>query len=265
MQSATDAKAKVETGVQIVERQILAVLRHQRFFSVAALNLAITPLLTKLNAQPFQKLDGSRDQWFAAQEKSLLLPLPDQPFQLATWSEATVNIDYHVVVDHHYYSVPHHLIHQRLDVRLTEHTVELFQRGKRVAAHARSQQRGRFTTVEEHRPKAHQRYLQWTPGRIVQWAEKTGPHCARVVANILASRPHPEQGFRSCLGIMRLGKATSNERLEAACERALHFGTCTYRSLKSILENHLEQQPREPELALPSPAHVNLRGHDYYH
>lgn len=258
-------KAKVETGVQIVERQILAVLRHQRFFSVAALNQAITPLLAQLNAQPFQKLDGSRDQWFDAQEKSQLLPLPAQPFELATWSVATVNIDYHVVVDHHYYSVPHHLIHQPLDVRLTETTVELFQRGKRVAAHARSSQRGRFTTIEEHRPKAHQRYLQWTPGRIVQWAQKTGPHCARVVEHILASRPHPEQGFRSCLGIMRLGKATSAERLEAACERALHFGTCSYLSIKSILANHLENHPREPELALPSPVHPNLRGSLYYH
>ncbi len=216
-------KAKVETGVQIVERQILAVLRHQRFFSVAALNQAILPLLAKLNAQPFQKLDGSRDQWFEAQEQRRLLPLPAQPFELATWSVATVNIDYHVVVDHHYYSVPHHLIHQPLDVRLTETTVELFQRGKRVAAHARSSQRGRFTTVEEHRPKAHQRYLQWTPSRIVQWAQKTGPH-VRVVEQILASRPHPEQASAP-VGIMRLGKATSAERLEAACERALHFGT----------------------------------------
>jgi transposase len=258
-------KAKVETGVQIVERQILAVLRHQRFFSLAALNQAIAPLLAKLNAQPFQKLEGSRDQWFEAQDKSQLLPLPIQPFELATWSQATVNIDYHVVVEHHYYSVPHHLIHQPLDVRLTETTVELFLRGKRVAAHARSQQRGRFTTIEEHRPKAHQRYLQWTPGRIVQWAQKTGPHCARVVEQILASRPHPEQGFRSCLGIMRLGKATSAERLEAACERALHFGTCSYLSIKSILANHLESQPREPELALSSPAHDNLRGRLYYH
>jgi transposase len=258
-------KAKVETGVQIVERQILAVLRHHRFFSVAALNQAMLPLLTQLNAQPFQKLDGSRDQWFDAQEKSLLRPLPAQPFQLATWSVATVNIDYHVVVDHHYYSVPHSLIHQPLDVRLTDHTVELFQRGKRVAAHVRSSQRGKFTTVAEHRPKAHQRYLQWTPGRLVEWAQKTGPFCAQVVEQILASRPHPEQGFRSCLGIMRLGKATSAERLEAACERALHFGTCTYVSIKSILENHLEKQPREPELALPSPAHPNLRGHHYYH
>ena len=119
--------------------------------------------------------------------------------------------------------------------------------------------------MDEHRPKAHQRYLQWTPGRLVQWAQKTGPSCAQVVEQILASRPHPEQGFRSCLGIMRLGKATSAERLEAACERALHFGTCTYVSIKSILENHLEAQAREPELALPSPAHPNLRGHHNYH
>ncbi len=176
-----------------------------------------------------------------------------------------MNIDYHVVVDKHYYSVPYPLIHQTLDVRLTEATVELFHHGKRVAAHARSSQPGLFTTLDEHRPKAHQKHLEWTPGRMVQWAQQTGPACAQVVRQILESKPHPEQGYRACLGIIRLGKAAGQDRLEAACRRALHFGTCTYRSLDSILKHRLDQQPLEPELPLNSPDHANVRGGTYYH
>lgn len=257
-------KAKVEVGVQIAERQILAALRDRRFFSVAELNTAIRPLLAKLNAQPFQKLEGSRDGWFETLEKSQLLPLPTTAFELASWSKAKVNIDYHVAVDKHFYSAPHALIHQQLDVRLTDQTVELFQHGKRVAAHVRSALPGRFTTVAEHRPKSHQRYLEWTPSRILEWVQTIGPDCAKVVAQILADRPHPEQGFRSALGIIRLGKAVGHDRLEAACRRALHFGTCSYVSLKSILQNNLDGQLLEPELPLPSPLHENLRGSPYY-
>ena len=257
-------KAKVETGVQIAERQILAPLRDQRFFSVAELNQAIRPLLNKLNAQPFQKLEGSRNDWFESQEKPALLPLPAQPFELATWGKATVNIDYHVAVDYHFYSVPYHLVHQELEVRLTANTVELIAQGKRVAAHVRSYLPGKFTTLEEHRPKSHQRYLDWTPGRLVEWAHKTGPQCAKVVEHILKDKPHPEMGFRSCLGIIRLGKGVGSERLEAACARALRFGTCSYRSIKSILENGLDRQDCEPELPLKSPAHENVRGQTYY-
>jgi transposase len=257
-------KAKVETGVQIAERQLLAPLRDQRFFSVAELNQALRPLLEKLNAQPFQKLEGSRNSWFEAQEKSQLLPLPAQPFELAVWTKAKVNIDYHAAVDNHFYSVPYQMVHQELDVRSTAHTVELFHQGKRVAAHVRSYAPGKFTTLEEHRPKSHQRYLDWSPGRMVEWAAKTGPQCAKVVEHILQNKPHPEMGFRSCLGIIRLGKGVGAERLEAACARALRFGTCSYRSIKSILENGLDRQPQEPELPLNSPAHENVRGQVYY-
>jgi len=257
-------KAKVEGAVLIAERQILAALRDQRFFNVGELNAAIGPLLAKLNEQPFQKLEGSRNSWFETLEKDRLLPLPATAFELADWSKAKVNIDYHVAVDKHFYSAPHHLIHQQLDVRLTDQTVELFQHGKRVAAHLRSQRPGRFTTLEEHRPKSHQRYLEWTPSRILEWVKTIGPDCARVVEKIMADRPHPEQGFRSAMGIIRLGKTLGNERLEAACRRALHFGTCSYTSLKSILQNNLETQPLEQELPLPSPAHENLRGGPYY-
>ncbi len=181
-------KAKVEGGVLIAERQILAVLRDHRFFSVGELNQAIRPLLDKLNAQPFQKLEGSRNSCFDNQEKDKLLPLPAQPFEFATWSKAKVNIDYHVAVDNHFYSVPYSLIHRQLDVRLTGQTVELFFDGKRVAAHPRSRLPGKFTTLEEHRPKSHQRYLEWTPSRIVASARKIGPHCGQAVEYILAKQ-----------------------------------------------------------------------------
>jgi len=257
-------KAKVESGVQIAERQILAVLRDQRFFSVGALNQAIVPLLARINQRSFQKLPGSRESWFQAHEKDRLQPLPATPFELATWSMAKVNIDYHVAVDKHYYSVPYQLIHQSLDVRLTEAMVELFHKGNRVAAHRRSGLIGHYTTLHEHRPKAHQKHLEWTPSRIQQWAGTIGPECARLVQHIMDNRPHPEQGFRSALGIIRLGKAVGQERLEAACRRALHFGACTYRSVQSILSNGLEAQPLEEELPLNNPEHDNVRGAGYY-
>ena len=257
-------KAKVEGGVLIAERQILAALRDRQFFHVGALNIALQAGILALNAQPFQKLEGSRDSWFEAHERAALLPLPAQPYELAVWEKARVNIDYHVVADKHYYSAPHALIHAELDVRLTQTTVEIFHQSKRVAAHARSFQPGQFTTVEEHRPKSHQRYLQWTPSRLVHWAEKVGPACGKLVEQILQSRPHPEMGFRSVLGIMRLGKGAGEARLEAACHRALHFGACSYRSIQSILEHQLDQQPLEQEPPLPSPSHQNLRGKDYH-
>ena len=189
-------KAKAEVGVQIAERQILAALRDRRFFSVGELNTAIQPLLTQLNAQPFQKLEGSRNSWFETLEKGRLLPLPATAFELATGSRAKVNIDYHVVVEKPFYSAPYPRVHQRLDVRLTDQTVELFPYGKRVAAHLRSGLSGRCTTLEEPRPKSQQRYLAWPPSRILEWVQTIGPDCAKVGAQILTERPHPEHGFR---------------------------------------------------------------------
>ncbi|MHB9008509.1 MAG: IS21 family transposase [Limisphaerales bacterium] len=257
-------KAKAESAVQVAQRQILAALRDLVFFTVEELNRAIAPRLQELNAQPFQKLEGSRNQWFQTLDKPQLRPLPPSPFVVATWLEATVNIDYHVVVDHHYYSVPYGLIHQRLQVRLSESTVELFHKTKRVAAHRRTFQRGGFTTLDEHRPKSHQRYLEWTPSRIIDWAGKIGPQCALVVQSVMAARPHPEQGFRSCLGIIRLAKAHGEVRLEAACQRALHFSTLSYRSIESILDKRLETQPLQGDLRGSSPAHENVRGQEYF-
>jgi transposase len=257
-------KAKVETGVQIAERQILAALRDQRFFTIGELNQAIVPLLNNINTKPFQKLEGSRQQFFQEQEKSQLLPLPASPFIMATWSQVTVNIDYHVAVEKHFYSVPYDLVHQQLQARVTATTVEIFQTSKRVAAHVRSHLAGRFTTLEEHRPKSHQRHGQWTPGRLISWAQTVGQNCGQVAEQILKDRPHPEQGYRSCLGIMRLGRVYGTQRLEAACVRALHCGTCSYASINSILKSKLDAQAVEQELPLASPVHGNLRGSAYY-
>ena len=257
-------KAKVESAVQVAQYQILAALRDLTFFSVGELNQAIGPRVEALNAQPFQKLEGSRNDWFDSLDKPQLKALPGTPFVVATWQEASVNIDYHAVVDHHCYSVPYSLIHLRLQVRLTETTVEFFHKAERVAAHARSFKRGHFTTLNEHRPKSHRRFLEWTPTRIIEWARKIGPSCARVAEQIIASRPHPEQGFRSCLGIIRLAKAHGDARVEAGCLRALHFGLVSYRQIASILENKLDQQPLEAELPLVLPPHDNVRGQAYF-
>lgn len=258
-------KAKVESGVLVVERWILARLRHQTFLSLADLNTAIRPLLEHLNQRPFKKLPGSRHHLFVTIDLPALKPLPATPYEYAEWKQARVNIDYHVAVDGHYYSVPYQLVKQQVDVRLTLRIVEGFSKGQRVSSHRRSGAKGRHTTVPEHMPKAPQHYLDWTPERLVRWAEKTGPATAQVVGTILASRSHPQQGFRSCLGIMRLGKTYSPARLEAACQRALALDACASRSIESILKHGLDQQPLPPErISPPLPKHPNIRGPEYY-
>ena len=258
-------KAKVESGVLVVERWILARLRHQVFYSLHDLNAVIAPLRERLNARPFKKLPGSRQQLFETVERAALKPLPVAPYEYAEWKKARVNIDYHIEVDGHYYSVPYQLVKQQVEVRLTSRIVECFVKGQRVSSHRRSGLKGRHTTIPEHMPKAHQHYRDWTPERLVRWAEQTGPATAKVVAHILASRPHPQQGFRSCLGIMRLGKTYSPARLEAACQRALALDAYAYRSIESILKHGLDQHPLPPERhSPPLPKHPNIRGPEYY-
>ncbi|MBK1717259.1 IS21 family transposase [Thiocystis violacea] len=259
-------KAKVEVAVQVVERLILAVLRHRTFFSLGELNAAIATLRERLNARSFKKLPGSRATAFAAIDQPVLRPLPETPYAYATWKQVRVNIDYHVEVDGHYYSVPYTLVKQTLEVRLSEHTVECFHQRQRVASHVRSPLKGRHTTVAEHMPKAHQDYADWTPERLVRWAKKTGPATVGVISHILAHRPHPQQGFRACLGILRLGERYGDDRLEAACARALHLNACRYQSIASILQRGLDRQalPETPTQALPT-AHDHLRGPEYYH
>ena len=259
-------KAKAEVGVQVVERWILARLRNHTFFSLADLNQAIAALLIDLNHRSFKKLSGSRQELFDTIDRPVLKPLPDTPYDYAEWKRARVNIDYHVDIEGHYYSVPYALVKHQLDVRLSERVVEVFHKGKRVASHPRSRLKGRHTTVAAHMPKAHREYAHWTPKRLIRWAANSGVATARVVETILESRAHPQQGFRSCLGLMRLGKSYGAERLEAACRRALKIGACSYKSIESILKNELDKKPlpETPGENSPSVSHDNIRGPKYY-
>jgi len=259
-------KAKVETGVQIVERWILARLRNRQFFSLRQLNQAIAELLEDLNNKSFQKLPGSRKSAFESMDRPALNPLPSQPYQFAEWKKATVNVDYHIEVHRHYYSVPHALIKKKIDVRITNNTIECFYKSKRVASHIRSHHKGRHSTVKEHMPKSHQKWAQWSPDRFIRWAGKIGEHTQSLIENVLNSRAHPQQGFRSCLGILRLAKGYGNHRLEAACRRALAIGGTSYRSVQSILKHNLDQKPLPDQSAKSQPIeHINIRGARYYH
>jgi transposase len=259
-------KAKVESAVLVAERWILAALRNHTFFSVAELNEAIAQKLPALNNRRFKKLDTSRKRLFDTLDKPALKALPALRYEYAEWKKARVNIDYHIEIDRHYYSVPYQLVREQVDVRLTSTTVEVLFKNRRVASHKRNYRQGGFTTLREHMPKSHQRYLDWTPSRIISWAGHNGPKTKKLITRILDSRPHPEQGFRSCLGIMRLGKRYTPERLEAACERALIIKAFSYKSVESILKRGLDQQSlilEQAEHATPL-THNNIRGNDYY-
>ena len=259
-------KAKVENGVLVVERWILARLRNRQFFSLIDLNAAIAELLEVLNNRPFKKLPGTRRSMFESLDRPAMQPLPATPYEYAEWKKVRVNIDYHVAIDKHYYSVPYQLVKQQIEARVTSNTVELLHKGKRIASHRRSYQPGRHTTINAHMPKAHREYAEWTPERLVRWASETGPATAKLVETILSSRPHPQHGFRACLGIMRLGKGYTTARLEAAARRALAIGSCSYKSVESILKNGLDRKPLPPTVIdTPAIEHDNLRGSDYYH
>ena len=250
-------KAKVEAGVLVVERWILARLRHQRF-----------GLLADLNARPMRRLGVSRRQLFEELDRPALADLPAEPFVYAEWRIRPVVLDYHVDVDGHYYSVPHRLLRQQVEARVTARTVELFHKGERVAVHVRGGLRGRHTTLPEHVPQAHRRHAEWTIERIGREAAAIGASTAALTAIILESRPHPEQGFRACLGILRLLRTYGRDRVEAACTRGLEIGARSYGSIQSILQNGLDRQPaprrprEEDELPL---LHPNIRGSGYYH
>ena len=263
----TCEKAKVEVGVQVVERWILARLRHWQFFSIAELDAAVAQLLPTLNERAFKKLPGSRCDAFARLDAPYLRPLPATRFVLADWKRASVNIDYHVEFDGHYYSVPHALVRQEVELRITRSTIEILARGRRVTSHPRSYHKGTFSTIPEHMPAAHRAHAQWSPGKLMNWAAAVGPATGELVKRLLLEKQHPEQGYRSCLGLMRLARTFSRERMEAACTRALAIGTHRYRSVASILKKGLDRQPIIPpaQAELPLPSHANVRGPDYYH
>ena len=256
-------KAKVEVGVQIVGRWILARLRDRRFFSLAALNEAIRGLLIDLNNRALRSWGRSRRQLFDELDRPALTPLPDEPYEYAEWKRCRINLDYHVEIAKHYYSVPHSLVRQEVEARITQKTVEIFLRGKRVASHLRSTLPHRPTTVAEHMPSSHRRYRDWTHGRIRRDAAKIGPDADTLIDVILRSRPHPEQGFRSAIGILGLVKRYGSERVDAACARALLLNARSYKSVAAILKNGTDKTT-PPTQETPILFHSNIRGRSYY-
>lgn len=264
-------KAKVEVGVLIAQRWILARLRNQIFFSLDALNERIAELLEEFNARTMRVYRQSRRALFEQADYPAMRPLPSEPYEYAEWAKATVNrLDYHVEIDGHYYSIHYTLRGEEVWTRATATAVEIYHRDERKASHRRSYLRGRHTTVSEHMPKAHQQHAEWTPTRMIEWANKTaGPQTAALVNAILEERKHPEQGYRSCLGIIRLGKQYGAERLEAASVRALAAGARSYRHVESILKNGLDRLPVEQESSAGEASHrhghENIRGPRYYH
>jgi transposase len=261
-------KAKVENGVQQVERRVLAVLRNRKFFGIEELNQAIKTPLKTLNASSFQKTPGSRLKLFQEQERPALNPLPATRYVLAEWKKVKAGFNYHIEVEGHYYSVPFTLVRKELHVRITSSTLEIFYQNARVALHVRSYIPRGYTTQTAHMPKKHQKHAEWTPERIASWTSKTGANTEKFVEGIMNSRGHPQQGFRSCMGVLRLARVYGHQRLEAGCARAIALGIYGFKSLESIFKNSLDQAPLPNtstlnEKIMPD-AHENVRGKEYF-
>lgn len=262
-------KAKVEVGVQGIQRRILAPLRDCTFFSIAEINAAIIPLLASYNERPFQQLAGSRQSQFLELDKPALKPLPAQRYQFAEWKHAKAGIDYHITIEKHHYSVPWCYLGEQIDVRIGDRTIECFLNGKRIALHQRAFKPG-HTTQNEHMPKAHQDYVKWTPERLHRWALDIGENTAKLIDEVIGLHKIPQQGYRACLGILRMSKKYGKERLENAAIRALHIGAVRYKNVESILKNGLDKQPlhkpaSENTAAAITNHHENVRGANYYH
>jgi len=261
-------KAKVESGVLHAERQILGRLRNRQFFSLESLNEAIAEILEAINEKPFQKMEGSRRSVFEVTDAKVLRPLPARPYDYATWLERRAGMNYHVEIEKHFYSVPHAFKRRRLHVRLSSHVVEIFHRGERIASHVRSYHyRYGHTTHPEHMPSNHRMYAEWSPERIEKWAATIGASTAEMCRRLMEAKRHPEQGFRACMGIMRLGKHYGNDRLEAACRRALAARAIRYKSVESILSRGLDKLPLGRDVSeVPTlENHEHIRGPKYYH
>ncbi len=260
-------KAKVEVGVLIAERWLLGRLRHTKFYSLADLNAAIVEFCRRLNDERIiRRLNQTRQQLLETLDRPALKPLPLEPYVLAEWRVRRVGIDYHVEIENHFYSVPHRYARAEVEARFTARTVEVFYRGQRIAAHRRGSGDGRHTTVPEHMPSSHRRYADWTIERISREADAIGPAVGLLCTLILERRPHPEQGFRACLGILRLARSVPIRRLEAAAARAIEIGALTYGSVQSILDHKLDQAAADLPQAEHQPVrHRNIRGGGYFH
>jgi len=259
------ANAKVEVTVQVAQRWILARLRNRRFFSLSELNAAIRQLLDELNTRMMRGYGASRADLFTTLDRPHLQPLPEQAYEFARWKRARVAPDYHVEVDSSWYSVPFGLIRQEVDVRVCGAVVEIFHRGSRVASHPRCPGRRSHVTLPEHMPSAHRRHAEWTPARMLDAAMKLGPSVAAFCEAVMADRPHPEQGFRTCLGVLALARSFDAKRLDAACRRDLSIRARSVASIRSILKTGLDRAFLEDEPEGLPLQHPNIRGQGYYH
>lgn len=259
-------KAKVENAVLQAQRRILAALRNRTFFSLHELNEGIREELEKLNSRPMAVTGKSRRELFEEIEKPALRPLPAERFEIYNYKKPTkLSIDYHVEVEKSYYSVAHALIGQIVNVKYNSRVVEVYHKNRRVTSHIRTYKKGKYITEDSHMPNEHRQYLEWTPERIKNWAEKIGPHTGTLIERIMEVRKYPEQGFRNCLGIIRLSKQYTPERVENACKRALAVDACNYRSVKSILQSGLDKVAYLEEQRDAKPIeHPNIRGGEYY-
>jgi transposase len=262
-------KPSVEGAVGVVSTWILAALRKQQCFSAVELNQAIREKLDVLNAKPFQKKEGSRHSVFMTEEKSFLLTLPATPYELATWKTATVQFNYHISVEKMHYSIPYEYIKHRVDVRMTRNVIEVFYNNNRVCSHPRLYGKsGQYSTMEDHMPENHKKFIQWNANRFISWAQSVGSHTAASVQAILASHKVEQQGYRSCMALLKLADKYGVVRLEAASAKALSYTPRpSFQSIKTILitgQDRLETQPETKEPLPSSESHGFVRGADYY-
>lgn len=257
-------KAKVENAVKCIEMQVLAPIRHCTFTSLTEINIAIKKRLIIFNNQPFQKMKASRQELYETLDKPALKPLPLEPYQYSEWKKATIGIDYHFVFDDHYYSVPYKYIQKSVEIRATGKTVECFYKNERITTHPRSFVRYNYSTTTAHMPESHRVYAEWTPERMERWAAKIGLQTKAFIQSMILSRPFPQQAYRACLGVLRLGKKYGELRLEKACTKGLSVGATRYREIESILKNRLEEPLSPKPHSKPLPNHDNIRGSHYY-
>jgi transposase len=266
-------KAKVEAAVLVAQRWILAALRQRTFYHLHEMNEAIAQLLAALNDRVMRHVKQSRRSLYERLDRAALKPLPAAPYEYADWKQVKLNIDYHVSLEDHFYSAPYTLIGQTLWCRAAARTIELFHKGKRVASHPRSFVKYHYSTVPEHRPASHRAHLEWTPSRLIDWGKSIGENTGALIEHVIRSKPHPEQGYRSALGILRLAKKHSEQRLELACAKAFKIRSPAYRTVKTMLDQRMEGAPLRAETQAPHDVHestdrlgaTNLRGRGYYH
>src|ERR1700734_1779645 len=256
-------KAKVEAGVRFAQTYILGRLRAQTFFSLAECNQALALVMQRMNDRPMRNLGLSRRELFEKIERGALTTLPADDWEFAEWRRARVNLDYHIEVHDFLYSVP--LIRAEVEVRVTARTVEAFHRGQRVAAHQRRYMGRKHGTDPDHMPSSHRYYAEWTPDRFRRWAGKIGPNTEGLISAVLASRPHPEQGFRTRLGILRSYRGLDPARVDAVSARALELGVLNCKGVAALLARKPDDAAAREGRPAPLLDHANLRGPGYYH